>query len=166
MFSVNDKNEILAMIKQAKDEIRKEIWNCADNALGNHANNRNTFGIAFVALSEDGKIDEVTASEHTALFSEWNAGIAYTTGNIRQYEECLYKCLQSHTAQEDWTPDKAVSLWKKIGDPSEEFPEWSQPVGAGDAYMKGDKVSYTGKHWVSDVDNNVWMPGVYGWSEV
>ena len=47
-----------------------------------------------------------------------------------------------------------------------EFPEWRQPTGAHDAYSKGDKVSHNGKHWVSDVDGNVWEPGVYGWSEV
>lgn len=39
-------------------------------------------------------------------------------------------------------------------------------TGAQDAYNKGDKVSHDGKHWVSDVDNNVWAPGVYGWKEV
>lgn len=44
-------------------------------------------------------------------------------------------------------------------------PIWTQPLGATDAYMKGDTVSYDGKIWVSDVDNNVWQPGVYGWTE-
>lgn len=34
-----------------------------------------------------------------------------------------------------------------------------------DAYMAGDKVTHNDKHWVSDVDNNVWEPSVYGWSE-
>jgi hypothetical protein len=32
--------------------------------------------------------------------------------------------------------------------------------------MKGDKVLWDGKVWVSAIDNNVWMPGVYGWTEV
>ena len=44
--------------------------------------------------------------------------------------------------------------------------EWKQPTGAQDAYSKGDKVSHSSKHWVSDYDANVWEPGVYGWSEV
>ena len=42
---------------------------------------------------------------------------------------------------------------------------WVQPQGSADAYMKGDKVSHNGKHWVSDIDNNVWEAGVYGWEE-
>lgn len=35
-----------------------------------------------------------------------------------------------------------------------------------DAYNKGDKVTYNGKHWVSTADANVWQPGVYGWDKV
>lgn len=77
----------------------------------------------------------------------------------------LYKCVQAHTSQADWTPDTASSLWSKTSDPAEEWPEWSQPVGAHDAYSKGAKVSHKEKHWISTVDSNVWEPGVYGWEE-
>lgn len=44
--------------------------------------------------------------------------------------------------------------------------DWVQPTGAQDAYQKGDKVTYEGKHYISDIDNNVWSPTTYGWSEV
>lgn len=71
-----------------------------------------------------------------------------------------------HTSQADWTPDTAASLWTPVSDPAEEWPEWSQPVGAHDAYSKDAKVSHNGKHWTSTVDSNVWEPGVYGWTEV
>lgn len=77
----------------------------------------------------------------------------------------LYKCLQVHTSQEGWTPDAAPSLWVAISDPAEEWPAWSQPIGAQDAYPLGAKVSHGEKHWLSAVDNNVWEPGVYGWEE-
>ena len=78
----------------------------------------------------------------------------------------VYKCVQNHTSQADWTPDTASSLWSKTSDPAEEWPEWSQPVGAHDAYPKGAKVSHNSKHWISTAENNVWEPGVYGWEEV
>lgn len=101
------------------------------------------------------------------LFPVWSGEkINYKTGDRVQYNELLYKCLQNHISQEDWTPDVAVSLWVEVSDPSEEFPEWKQPSGAHDAYQKGDKVSHNDKHWISDVDNNVWEPSVYGWTEV
>nr|DAY85622.1 MAG TPA: hypothetical protein [Caudoviricetes sp.] len=50
--------------------------------------------------------------------------------------------------------------------PEEEYPEWVQPTGAHDAYAQGAKVSHNGKKWTSNVENNVWEPGVYGWTEV
>lgn len=112
------------------------------------------------------ELDDTEALNGIELFPMWKADGAYTTGDRVQYDGKLYKCLQSHTAQADWTPDTAVSLWVEVADPSIEYPEWKQPTGAHDAYAKGDKVSHLGKHWVSDVDANIWEPGVYGWSEV
>lgn len=121
--------------------------------------------IAFVALCEVGTLDMVTASEHAELFPEWAYPIAYTVGQLRCHNGKLYKCVQAHTSQADWTPDTAASLWSVAADPAEEWPAWSQPVGAHDAYAKGAKVSHNGKHWTSNVDSNVWQPGVYGWTE-
>lgn len=121
--------------------------------------------IAFVVMAEAGSIDDTTAGEHAGLFEAWTYPVAYTVGNIRRYGEKLYRCLQAHTSQETWTPDVSASLWVSISDPAEEWPAWSQPVGAHDAYDKGAKVSHKEKHWTSDLDNNVWKPGVYGWTE-
>ena len=121
--------------------------------------------IAFVTMAENGTIDEVTAGEHTDLFAEWEPDVSYSVGSLRAYNGSLYRCIQAHTSQDDWTPDVSASLWAKAADPAEEWPEWSQPIGASDAYMDGDKVSHNDKHWKSTVDNNVWEPGVYGWEE-
>ena len=122
--------------------------------------------IVFVTLAEAGKIDTVTAEEHMELFAPWAYPADYKIGNLRRYNGRLYKCIGDHTSQADWTPDVAVSLWVSTSDPAEEYPAWSQPVGAHDAYNTGDKVSHNGKHWTSDVDANVWEPGVYGWEEI
>ena len=74
-----------------------------------------------------------------------------------------YKCVQSHTSQSDWTPDLTPALWTVVS--IDEFPAWVQPTGVQDAYNKGDKVSHLEKHWISDVDANVWEPPTM-WSEV
>ena len=121
--------------------------------------------IAFVALCEIGTLDMVTASEHAELFAEWAYPVAYTVGQLRRHNGKLYRCVQAHTSQADWTPDTAASLWSVAADPAEEWPAWSQPIGAHDAYAKGDKVSHNGKHWASSLDSNLWEPGVYGWDE-
>mgnify|MGYP001031392931 CR=1 FL=1 len=126
-----------------------------------------TNGIVFVTMAEAGSIDPVTAAEHADLFAEWAYPIAYTVGQIRRYNGTLYKCVQAHTSQADWTPPAAPSrLWSLTADPTEEWPEWIQPIGAHDAYPLGAKVSHNEKHWTSTVANNVWEPGVYGWEEV
>jgi len=114
-----------------------------------------TGGIMFVTLAEGGQIDPATAAEHTELFAPWACPVSYAVGQIRQYGGRLYKCLQGHTSGEGWQPDTAPSLWVQIADPAEEWPAWSQPIGAQDAYPLGAKVSHGEKHWLSTADNNV-----------
>ena len=139
----------------------------AINAAKLYAQQReNAAAIAFVVLAENGQIDAVTAAEQSTLFAEWVPGVKYTVGNLRQYGGILYRCVQAHTSQEGWEPDKAASLWAVTSDPAEEWPAWSQPVGAHDAYSAGAKVSHKDKHWTSDLDGNVWEPGVFGWTEI
>lgn len=105
------------------------------------------------------------ALENKELFPSWNKdSFSYSTGMIVYYKDELYKVIQAHTSQADWAPDVAVSLFVKIS--IEEFPEWTQPAGAHDAYALGDKVTYNNKHWESVVDANIWQPGVYGWQEI
>lgn len=100
------------------------------------------------------------------VYPEWSPkSYPYFAGERVSYDGSYYRCIQNHTSQSDWAPDVAVSLWVATADPGEEWPEWVQPQGYHDAYGTGDKVSHNGKHWISDVDGNVWEPGVYGWTE-
>lgn len=101
------------------------------------------------------------------LFPHWNGiSIEYKAEDRVCYNGLIYKCLTDHTSQATWTPPDAPSLWVRVDNPEEEYPEWIQPLGSTDAYHSGAKVSHNNKHWISSVDNNVWEPGVYGWSEV
>ena len=107
--------------------------------------------------------DDADALEMVELFPKWVYPKAYIAGERFQHKGILYKCIQPHTSQEDWAPDVTPALWVRVS--VEEWPEWIQPQGSADAYMIGNKVTHNGKKWTSDVDNNVWEPGVYGWSE-
>ncbi len=111
-------------------------------------------------------LDDEDALEAVELFPVWAANTDYAAGDRVRYGGVLYRCLQSHAAQDTWTPADAPSLWARvlIPDPGE-IPEWEQPDSTN-PYMKGDKVRHNDKVWVSAVDNNVWEPGVYGWDEV
>lgn len=110
-------------------------------------------------------LDDDTAITAVELFPAWAIGVAYAVGARINYGGLLYKCAQAHTSQADWTPDATPALWVRVDDPGEDWPEWRQPAGAHDAYEKGCKVSHNERHWISDVDGNVWEPGVYGWTQ-
>lgn len=117
-----------------------------------------------VELWAQGAADEQAAQIHS-LFPAWADGTNYGVGDRAQYLGLLYKCLTAHTAQADWTPGLAPSLWVRIDDPGGAWPEWRQPEGAHDAYPEGAKVAHNGKRWVSLTDDNVWEPGSAQWVE-
>lgn len=113
--------------------------------------------------------DDEEALQVQCLYKQWDKQIGkdLQVGEYIQYEGQLYKVLQVHTVQEGWTPVDAPSLYAKVlVDPTgETILEWQQPDNAN-PYMKGDKVKHNGLTYVSNVDNNVWEPGVYGWDVV
>lgn len=110
----------------------------------------------------------------------------YMTGDKVYYptaDDDIYESLVDNNV---WPPSAGDTLWRLISDeppevepdptptptpdpePDEdedEIPEWVQPDSTN-PYMTGDKVTHNGKTWVCTVDNCVWEPGVYGWSEV
>ena len=106
-------------------------------------------------------LDDETALTGVELFPMWVVGKAYAVSDRAQYNGTLYKCVQAHTSQADWTPEATPALWVVVS--IEEYPEWVQPTGAHDAYNTGDKVSYKGKHYVCTIDGNAYAPDVYGW---
>ena len=111
-------------------------------------------------------VDDSTALRMREFYPLWEAGQDYTAGFRLRYGGLLYKVLQAHTSRETWTPDAAPSLFAKVLIPDETvIPAWEQPDSTN-GYAKGDKVTHKGKTWVSDVDNNLWEPGIYGWIEV
>lgn len=100
------------------------------------------------------------------IYPIWDGnGTVYSVGDRVLYNSILYKCLQAHTSQSTWNPADAPSLWAKVLIPTPGvIPDWEQPDSTN-PYAKGDKVKHKDKIWVSDIDNNVWEPSVYGWSE-
>ena len=111
-------------------------------------------------------LPDETALTVVSLHPKWQSGTAYPVGHKVRHEDQLYRCLTEHTSQDTWTPPDSPSLWARvlISEDGEILP-WEQPDSTN-PYSKGDKVTHKGKTWISDVDGNVWEPGVYGWTEV
>ena len=116
--------------------------------------------------------DESSMMEIATIYPEYKVGVSYKTGDVFSHglnadgETQLYQALQDHTSVAEWTPDTASSLYKQVGVTEDGTAIWTQPLGATDAYMAGDIVVHNSEIWQSDVDNNVWEPGVYGWTMV
>ena len=110
-----------------------------------------------------GMLTDEQAYKVPAIFMPWSETATYAQGARVMFNGLLYRCMQAHAAQANWTPTAAVSLWVRIDDPANEWPEWRQPTGAHDAYAAGAKVTYNGKHWINTHPANTHAPGVYGW---
>ena len=107
------------------------------------------------------------ALEVPELFKKWTAGEVMKLNDIRQYNGILYKILQPHTTQADWTPDITPALWKVV-QPEGVIPDWKQPTGAHDAYKIGDKVKFNGNVYESLINANTYSPTAYpaGWKKL
>jgi hypothetical protein len=122
----------------------------------------------FAASLSDDKALEVAS-----IYDAWASGKSYKVGEFVTYGENgvgdpqLYKVVQAHTSQADWTPDKTASLYSPIGLTDEGYPVWSKPTGAHDAYNEGDIVDYNGTLYKSLINGNVYSPDEYpqGWEQ-
>lgn len=116
-------------------------------------------------------LDDEKAMEVATIYDPWTVGKTYSVGEFLTYgqngvgDPQLYKVVQAHTSQADWTPDATASLFTPIGLDDDGYPVWSQPTGAHDAYNTGDIVDYNGTLYESLIDGNVYSPDAYpaGW---
>ena len=112
------------------------------------------------------------ALEIATVYPAWQSGWAYSVGEVISYgtnslgDPQLYKVVQAHTSQAEWTPDATPALYDAFGLDESGYPIWAQPSGAHDAYSAGDIVNYNGTLYQSTINGNVWSPDVYpaGWT--
>lgn len=121
-----------------------------------------------------GGLTEAQVLEVAAIYPEWEAGKSYAVGDILRHgansvgDPQLYRVVQAHTSQADWTPGATPALYDAFGLDESGYSLWSQPAGAHDAYNQGDIVDYNGTLYKSLMDGNVWSPEAYpqGWEVV
>lgn len=73
-----------------------------------------------VALDSTGKLSAPSNVLATTTRSQngdgespqWAVGVAYTAGDIVIYNGKAYVCMIGHTAQTDWNPERAFTLWQ------------------------------------------------------
>ena len=115
-------------------------------------------------------LSDAQALQVPMLFDNFDGnGVAYEVGKRVLYNDILYKVIQAHTSQAEWTPVAAPSLFAKVINETIDgsIPEFEQPDSTN-PYMKGDRVIFNGKVYESLIDNNVYSPSDYpaGWKEI
>lgn len=71
-------------------------------------------------------LDDTKAVEAQCLYPGFAVGVPYTVGDRLVYDGKLYKVLQAHTSQADWTPPSAPSLFAEVlpGQGGTDIGEW------------------------------------------
>ena len=135
-------------------------------ALGDKIDDsKDVTSIVFTALAQNETLDDTTITEHADIFPKWDENWTGKKGTILRDGDKLYRSIHDIGKGQNVKPSDNPSMWTPIGNPAEEFPEWSQPLGAHDAYPLDAKVTHNKKKWISTEANNIWEPGVYGWQE-
>ena len=118
-------------------------------------------------------LSDEQAMEVATVYPKYQIGKAYKIDEMFTYGENevgdpqLYRVVQDHTSQENWTPDTTPSLYTPIGLTDEGYPIWSRPTGSHDAYNIGDIVDFNGILYKSLINGNTYSPEEYpaGWEK-
>lgn len=104
------------------------------------------------------ELSDEDALDVAALFPTWASklGQQVNVGERLWYNEKLYKVIQQHIVQSDWTPDVVPALYTEVS--ILEWPELVVPIPSTNPYMSGDKVTFNGQHYICQLDNCVWTP--------
>ena len=130
--------------------------------------------------------DPVTRTQEliAAQGAKWGAKAAQlpdtgtvTSGDLYRYEELLWSVIQTfNRTTYNAHPVTYPALIRRIAEPGT-IPAWWQPLDANDAPKlvnpftgKPDQRTHNGFTWkVTQADgsgNNVWEPGVFGWTQI
>lgn len=127
------------------------------------------YALRQMIVKASASLDDTDALDAIELFAPWAVGVAYSVDVRVRYADHLYRCVQAHTSQTDWTPAATPALWTEVAKPGE-IPVWQRPKGAHDAYRIGAKVRYpdeNGPVYVCISDYNIYSPEEYpaGWEK-
>ena len=89
-------------------------------------------------------LNDEDALEAVELFPAWAVGKAYAIDDRIRYGEKLYRCVQAHTSQADWTPDVTPALWTEVAKPGQ-----GDTPGNPIPYS-GNMALISGKYYVQD----------------
>lgn len=109
------------------------------------------------------------ALDNQLIYPTWSDDTEYTDGDRVRSADKLWKCLQTHTSQEDWKPENTPAMWVEIAKPGE-YREIKDDMLSTEAFALNEIGWYQTKDnlWMSLIDNNIYTPAAYpdGWEKV
>ena len=111
--------------------------------------------------TESEALSDEDALAVAAIFPTWisKVGLPVAVGERLWYDEKLYRVIQEHTVQAEWTPGITPALFTEVS--IEEWPEIPENIPSENPWMKGDKGTWKGQHYICQMDNCVWNPDQY-----
>lgn len=106
-----------------------------------------------------------TFEEMAATKKNYKAGTIFSWGLMEDGNKQLWRLKVKSKLDINTTPDMDPETFEKVGVDASGYPLWTQPLDKKSAYDKGAIVSHLGKIWESTINNNMYEPGVKGWTE-
>ena len=100
-----------------------------------------TLGLLLRSAVSDGRITDAELLRVAPALEGrlWQPGIAVTVGDVYSFGASLWKCVQAHTTQGDWSPNLTHALWHKVEIVVEtETRGWAADI----EYAVGDVIAY------------------------
>lgn len=82
-------------------------------------------------------LDDSEALEVKGIYAEWEIDVAVKVHEKRLYKGILYRCVQAHTTQADWTPDLTPAMWVVVDETHAGTIEDPIPAAVGMLYKLG-----------------------------
>jgi len=183
--SIEDAKRYRAKIEEMAEliEDENELWVFPEWEENQYyaLNKKITFnGILYEVIKEHTSQREWTPDVARALFFQKSGFIEewpYWAQPLGEYDTYIrgskVSYLNSQTGNmAHWISDidmnnnePGVQSWTKVWESNSNWPDWIQPSEIDIGYAMNAQVSHKGKHWISDIDNNIWEPGVQNWTE-
>ena len=111
----------------------------------------------------EGDLEDSEMEALLDVYQKWDdlpIGECVNPYDLLVYSGTLYKVVQGHNKQADWTPDITAALYTRAV-PDTVISVWVQPTGAHDAYAVDDLVQWPegGTVWRSTINGNATEPG-------
>lgn len=150
----------LTYTEQDEEQVKKAfdvlmVWFKMDLNQVLQRMNQNLIAVEYANLWGGGIINNVQ------VYRQWIAGEYYQQFERFKYEDEIFYAIKGHNAVAHILPT-VLSEYRKARIPSfgNDYVTWNQPIDQFDSFQIGEKVLYGGIQYESEIENNIYEPGV------